>query len=56
MEVRDSDFKPNPQDTKTKRTKDDESSTGCVWADGFHHVMVRSRLTRVYETYEPMVS
>jgi len=23
-------------------TKEDESNTGCVWAAGFHHVMVRS--------------
>jgi hypothetical protein len=28
-------------------TKEDESSTGLVWAAGFHHVMVCSRLVRV---------
>ena len=25
-------------------TKEDESSTGHVWAAGFHHVMARSQL------------
>jgi len=28
-------------------TKEDESSTGHVWAAGFHHVTARSRLARV---------
>ena len=28
-------------------TKEDESSTGRVWAAGFHHVTARSRLPRV---------
>ena len=27
--------------------KEDESSTGRVWAAGVHHVTARSRLTRV---------
>jgi hypothetical protein len=27
--------------------KEDESSTGRVWAAGFHHVTARSRLARV---------
>jgi hypothetical protein len=27
--------------------KEDESSTGCVWAVVFHHVTARSRLARV---------
>jgi hypothetical protein len=27
--------------------KEDESSTGRVWADGVHHVTTRSRLVRV---------
>jgi hypothetical protein len=27
-------------------TTEDESSTGCVWAAGFHHVTARSRLAR----------
>jgi len=27
--------------------KEDESSTGRVWAAGFHHVTDRSRLARV---------
>ena len=28
-------------------TKEDESSTGCVWDAGLHHVMARSCLARV---------
>jgi hypothetical protein len=28
-------------------TKEDESTTGSVWAAGFHHVTARSRLARV---------
>jgi len=28
-------------------TKEDESSTGRIWTDGFHHVTARSRLARV---------
>jgi len=28
-------------------TKEDESSTGRVWAAGFHHVTAHSRLARV---------
>jgi hypothetical protein len=28
-------------------TKEDESSTGRVWAAGFHHVTARFRLARV---------
>jgi hypothetical protein len=27
--------------------KEDESSTGCFWAAGFHHVTARSRWARV---------
>jgi hypothetical protein len=27
--------------------KEDESSTGRIWAAGFHHVMARSRLVGV---------
>jgi len=30
-------------------TKEDESSTGCVWAAGFHHVMACSRLARIWK-------
>jgi hypothetical protein len=30
-------------------TKEDESSTGRVWAAGFHSVTTRSRLARVFE-------
>ena len=30
-----------------KGAKKDESSTGRVWAAGFHHVTARSRLARV---------
>jgi hypothetical protein len=29
------------------RAKEDESSTGGVWAAGFHHVTARSRLAGV---------
>jgi len=29
-------------------TKEDESSTGRIWAAGFHHVMTRSCLARVF--------
>jgi hypothetical protein len=28
-------------------TKEDESSTGCIWPAGFHHVKARSLLARV---------
>jgi len=28
-------------------TKEDESSTGHVWAAGFHHVTARSHLARI---------
>jgi hypothetical protein len=34
--------------------KEDESSSGHVWAVRFHHVMARSRLAR-FETYEPFI-
>jgi hypothetical protein len=27
--------------------KEDKSSTGCIWAAGFHHAMAHSRLARV---------
>jgi len=37
-------------------TKEDESKTGRVWAAGYHHVTARSRLSRVFETYEPFIS
>jgi len=30
-------------------TKEDESSTGRVWAPGLHHVTARSRLARVLQ-------
>ena len=30
-------------------TKEDESSTGRVWAAGSHHVTARSRLARVFK-------
>ena len=30
-------------------TKGDESSTGSVWAAGFHHFTARSRLARVFK-------
>jgi hypothetical protein len=31
----------------SRGTKEDKSSTGSVWAAGFHHVTARSRLARV---------
>jgi hypothetical protein len=31
-------------------TKEDESSTGRVWAAGFYHVTTRSRLSRVLKS------
>jgi hypothetical protein len=30
-------------------TKEDESSTGHVWAAGYHHVTARSCLVRVFK-------
>jgi len=30
-------------------TKEDESTTGCIWAAGFHHVTARSCLVCVLE-------
>jgi hypothetical protein len=37
-------------------TKEDESSTGHVWAAGFHHFMAHSRLGHVLKLNEPFVS
>jgi len=37
-------------------TKKDESNTGRVWAAGFHHFTVPSRLARVFEAYETFIS
>jgi hypothetical protein len=36
-------------------TKEDESSTGCIWAAEFQHVAARSSLAH-FETYEPFTS
>ena len=36
------------------RTKEDESSTGHVWAAGFHHVAARSLLVRVFKLMNPL--
>jgi len=33
-------------------TKGDESSTGRVWAAGFHHITARSGLARVLKIME----
>ena len=30
-------------------TKEDESSTGHIWAAGFHHVTAHCRLVRVFK-------
>jgi hypothetical protein len=35
--------------------KEDESSTGRVWAARFHHVTVRFRFA-LFETYEALIS
>jgi len=35
------------QESMGTGTKEDESSTGCVWAAGFHHVMARCRLVHI---------
>ena len=32
-----------------KGTQEDESSTGCIWAAGFHHVTAHSRLARIFK-------
>jgi len=37
-------------------TKEDESSTGRVWAAGFHHVTTRSRLARVLKLVNRFIS
>jgi hypothetical protein len=29
------------------RAKEDEPSTGCIWAAGFHHVLACSRLAHI---------
>jgi hypothetical protein len=36
-------------------TKEDESSTGRIWAAGFHQLTACPRLAH-FETYEPFVS
>jgi len=36
-------------------TKEDETTTGRVWAAAFHHFTARSGLARVFETYEPFL-
>jgi len=35
-------------------TEEDESSTGRVWAAGFHRVIARSRLARVLKVMNPL--
>jgi hypothetical protein len=35
-------------------TEEDESSTGRVWAAGFHHVTALSRLARVLKLMNPL--
>jgi hypothetical protein len=34
--------------------KEDESSTGHIWAAGFHHVMAHSSLTGVLKLTNPL--
>jgi hypothetical protein len=36
--------------------KEDESTTGRVWAAGFHHVTARSRLARILELMNRLFS
>ena len=36
-------------------TKEDETSTGCVWAAGFHHVTARSGLARVVKLMDRLL-
>ena len=36
-------------------TKEEESSTGRVWAAGFHHVTARSRLARVLKLMNGLI-
>jgi hypothetical protein len=36
-------------------TKEDESSTGHVWAAGFHHVTARSRLARGFKPFISLI-
>jgi len=36
-------------------TKEDESSTGCVWAVGFHHVMACSCLAHVLKLMNSLI-
>jgi hypothetical protein len=43
------------QGSVSTTAKEDESSTGRIWAAGFRHVTARSRLER-FETYEPCIS
>jgi hypothetical protein len=38
-----------------KRRKEDESSTGRVWAAVFHHVTARSSLARVFKLMNRLV-
>jgi len=35
-------------------SKEDESSTGRVWAAGFYHVTARSRLARILKLMNPL--
>jgi hypothetical protein len=35
--------------------KEDESSTGCVWAAGFHHVTTIFAIDVRFETYETSI-
>jgi hypothetical protein len=38
----------------SKGANEDESSTGRVWAAGFHHVTAGSRLARVLKLINPL--
>jgi hypothetical protein len=37
-------------------TKEDESSTGCIWAAEFHHVMPRCSLAHILKLMNPFIS
>ena len=47
---------PSVRGSVGTETKKDESSTGRVWAAGFHHVTARSHLVRILKLMNPFIS
>jgi len=45
-----------PQGSLGMGTKEDESSTGCVWAAGLHHVMACSHLVPIVKLMNHFIS